>query len=606
MNHSDEIKNKLDIVDIIGEYLNLKSAGSNFRGLCPFHNEKTPSLMVSPDKQIWHCFGCGKGGDILSFIMEIEGLSFIETLKLLAPRAGVVLDNKELADNSVKSKLLKILDLSSKYYNFILNSDKGNQKITSEIREYLKGRGLSDSAINYWQIGYSVDSYDDLIKFLKSKNFSDLEIQLAGMSFKSEKGGYFNRFRNRIMFPINDVNGQVIAFTARINPNIIDDKTSGKYINSPQTEVYDKSRVLFALDKAKMAVKEKDEIILVEGQMDAISVFEAGFKNVSAVSGTALTTYQLNLIKRYTKNITLAFDSDSAGENATDRGISEALKMGFNLKIVSLKDGKDPDDIVRNNPDDFKLALEQAQNIMDYYFDRELLGIDINDISQKNKAVSQILSIIIKLYNKVEQDFWLKELSQRAKVDEMFLREELQKISKNIDKTSVTAYSKKEEKSLSTSIISTWEDKLLESLMSLVLKFNDYGEYVFNNLGADFISGKYREFYNSWLIYYNKNKKIDYAGLLEYLAEDKPEFLDLLKKIALISDFYWPEDLITHEQAKGEIIKNLLEIKKNYFKKLINEENNKLILAEKNGQEVGPIMERLKNWSEELKKIISE
>jgi DNA primase len=451
-----------------------------------------------------------------------------------------------------------------------------------------------------------VDSYDDLIKFLKSKNFSDLEIQLAGMSFKSEKGGYFNRFRNRIMFPINDVNGQVIAFTARINPNIIDDKTSGKYINSPQTEVYDKSRVLFALDKAKMAVKEKDEIILVEGQMDAISVFEAGFKNVSAVSGTALTTYQLNLIKRYTKNITLAFDSDSAGENATDRGISEALKMGFNLKIVSLRDGKDPDDIVRNNPDDFKLALEQAQNIMDYYFDRELLGIDINDISQKNKAVSQILSIIIKLYNKVEQDFWLKELSQRAKVDEMFLREELQKISKNIDKTSATAYSKKEEKSLSAGIISTWEDKLLESLMSLVLKFNDYGEYVFNNLGADFISGKYREFYNSWLIYYNKNKKIDYAGLLEYLAEDKPEFLDLLKKIALISDFYWPEDLITHEQAKGEIIKNLLEIKKNYFKKLINEENNKLILAEKNGQEVGSIMERLKNWSEELKKIISE
>ncbi|MDD3711448.1 MAG: DNA primase [Patescibacteria group bacterium] len=606
MNHSEEIKNKLDIVDVIGEYLNLKSAGSNFRGLCPFHNEKTPSFMVSPDKQIWHCFGCGKGGDILSFIMEIEGLSFIETLKLLAPRAGVVLDNKDLVDNSVKSKLLKILDLSSKYYNFILNSDKGNQKRNSEIREYLKNRGLSDSAIDYWQIGYSPDSYDDLIKFLKSKKFSDLDIQLAGMSFKSEKGAYLNRFRNRIMFPINDINGQVIAFTARINPNVVDDKVSGKYINSPQTEVYDKSRVLFALDKAKMAVKEKDEIILVEGQMDAISVFEAGFKNVSAVSGTALTTYQLNLIKRYTKNIILAFDSDSAGENATDRGISEALKMGFNLKIVSLKDGQDPDDIVRNNPDDFKLALDQAQNIMDYYFDRELLNININDISQKNKAVSQILSIIVKLYNKVEQDFWLKELSQRAKVDEIFLREELQKISKNIDKISINAYSKKEEKDLSAGVVSTWEDKLLESLMSLVLKFNDYGEYVFNNLGVDFISGKYQEFYNSWLIYYNKNKKIDYSGLLEYLTDNKPEFLDLLKKIALISDFYWPDDLITHEQAKGEIIKNLLEIKKNYFKRLINEDNDKLILAEKNGQEVGPIMERLKNWNEELKKIISE
>lgn len=604
MNHSEEIKNKLDIVDIIGEYINIKSAGSNFRAVCPFHNEKTPSFMISPDKQIFHCFGCGKGGDLITFVMEMEGLSFIEALKLLAPRAGVVLDTKELSDNSARGKLLKILDLSAKYYNFILSSGKGNQAVVSQIKEYLHGRGLSDEAIERWKIGYSLDSYDDLLNFLRSKKFSDPDILLAGMSYRSEKGQHFNRFRDRIMFPINDINGQPIAFTARINPKVVDNKALGKYINSPQTEIYDKSRVLFGLDKAKMAVKEKDELILVEGQMDVISVFEAGFKNVSAVSGTALTVFQLNLIKRYTKNIILAFDSDSAGAAATDRGVSEALKMGFNIKIVSLKGGKDPDDIVRNNPADFKMALDEAQNIMEYYLERELSMIDINNISQKNKAVAQVLLIINKLYNKVEQDFWIKELSQRAKVDEVFLREELQKLSKNNDKITPN-YKKIEEKPEARSIISTWEDKLIESLLSLLLKFDDYSEYVFNNLSSDFISGQYKEFYNSWLIYYNKNKKIDYSGLLADFSADKPHLLDLLKKIALISEFYWPDDLVSYEKAKEEIVKNLLEVKRNFFKDAINKENDKLILLEKSGNtaDINAVMEKLKNLNGELQKI---
>ncbi len=606
MNHSEEIKSKLDLVDVIGEYLNLKSAGSNFRALCPFHNEKSPSFMISPDKQIWHCFGCGKGGDLFSFIMEMEGLNFVEALKLLAPRAGIVIDNKEFIKNSNKSKLLEILDLSAKYYNFVLNSDKSNQKTVVSVREYLKNRGLSDEAISRWQIGYSLNNYDDLLKFLKSRNFTDSEILLAGISFKSDKGEYFNRFRDRIMFPINNINGQPIAFTARINPDIADNKSLGKYINSPQTDIYDKSRVLFALDKAKVSVREKDEIILVEGQMDAISVFEAGFKNVSAVSGTALTPYQLNLIKRYTKNIVLAFDSDAAGEAATDRGISEALKMGFNLKIVSLKDGKDPDDIIRSNPEDFRLALENAKNIMDYYLDRELSVANINDISQKNKVVSRLLLIISMMYNKVEQDFWLKELSQRARVDEIFLREELQKIIKNVKislANNVRRTDKTDKKELGK-IINSWEDKLLESLLSLILKFSNYSEYVFNNLSPDFVSGKYREFYNSCLIYYNRSGNIDYSGLLEYLSLSNPELVETLKRVAIISDFYWPDNLISYERAKEEIVKNLLEVKKNFLKKSIKEENDKLLLLERGGGDVSIVMKRLKELNDELKKIV--
>ncbi len=605
MNHSDEIKNKLDIVDVLGEYIKLKAVGSNFRALCPFHNEKTPSFMISPDKQIWHCFGCGKGGDLISFVMEMEGLSFIEALKLLGPRAGVVLNDKNFSDNSAKDKILKILDLSAKYYNFVLNSGKGDQKIISKIKDYLQDRGLSEEAISRWQIGYSPDSYDDLINFLKSKKFTDQEILLSGMSFRTDKGKYFNRFRDRIMFPINDVNGRVIAFTARINPNSSDDRNMGKYINSPQTDVYDKSRILFALDRAKMVIKEKDEIILVEGQMDAISVFEAGFENVSAVSGTALTIYQLNLIKRYTKNIVLAFDSDSAGATATDRGVSEALKMGFNIRIAVLKEGQDPDDLVRNNPEDFKLVIEEAKGIMEYYIERELSPIDLNDINKKSKAVSRILLIINMLYNKVEQDFWLKELSQRAKVDEVSLREELRKTSASSSRFKKESPSDKAKASAEKpSLNLAWEDKLMESLLSLLLKFSDYSEYLFNNLSPDFILGKYKEFYNLLLIYYNKNSKIDYQGLLEYFSLERQELVDELKRIALMSDFYWPDDLISHEKAKEELLKTLLEIKRNFFREMIKIENDNLILAEKNNEDIDPIMEKLKNLNEEFKKTI--
>ena len=606
MNHSEEIKAKLDIVDVISGYINLKAVGSNFRAVCPFHNEKTPSLMVSPDKQIWHCFGCGKGGDLITFVMEMEGLDFIEALKLLAPRAGVILENKDFSDNSQKNKLLQIMELSRKYFNFILTSDKNNSENTKKIREYLFGRGLNTEAIARWQIGYSLDNYEDLIKFLKIKKFNDNEILLAGMSFKSEKGRYFNRFRDRIMFPINDVNGRTVAFTARINPAVKDDRGLGKYINSPQTEIYDKSRLLFGLDKAKTAVKEKDELILVEGQMDAITAFEAGFKNVSAVSGTALTVAQLNLIKRYTKNIVLAFDHDTAGANATDRGISEALKLGFNIKIAMLKNGKDPDEIIKNNPADFSEMIITAPNIMDYYLITEFEGIDLNNVGEKNKVATKILGVINKLYNKVEQDFWLKELSQKVKVDEVFLREELNKINKSIEPNKKIINKKNINGTLPPSDI-TWEDKLVENLLSLLLKFDDYFEYVFNNLSSDFLLGKYHEFYNYWLIYYNKNKEIKYQTLMDYfLEENRPEFVELLKTVGLRSEFYWSEEDFSEAAGKEELAKSILEIKRNYYKESIKKCQDELIRSEKSNDTaiISEIMEKLKHFNEELKKIM--
>lgn len=611
MNHSEEIKAKLDIVDIVSEYLSLKAAGSNFRGLCPFHNEKTPSLMVSPDKQIWHCFGCGKGGDLISFVMGMEGLDFVEALKFLAPRAGVTIDDKNFSDNSQKNRLLQIMELSRKYYHFVLKSAKANKEEIKKVKEYLAGRGLDEDAIDFWQIGYSLDSYDDLLNFLRSKKFRDDEILAAGITFKSEKGKHFNRFRDRIMFPINDITGNTVAFTARINPFIKDDKGLGKYINSPQSLIYDKSKILFALDKAKTVIREKDEIILVEGQMDAISCHNAGFKNVVAVSGTALTTAQLALIKRYTKNIILAFDQDSAGVNATDRGINEALKSDFKLRVALFPIGKDPDEIIRENPEIFKKGIEEAKDIMRYYMEREFVGVDMSDLRQKNKAIQKVLEIIAKLYNKVEQDFWIKELLSLSKVDEFSLREELNKIIKKEEKNELREADRKKDDNLSNSFIQleelTWVDKLMENLLSLLLKFNDHFSYVSNNLDLNFVSGRFREFYNYALIYYNKNKKIDYTGLLESLEEEKrPDLVETLKKLALISEFYQEQEDFSSAKAKEEIIKNILDIKRNFFKEALKLENDKLMLAERkaDNEAITESLKKIKDLNDELKKIM--
>lgn len=616
MNHADEIKAKLDIVDIIGEYLSLKAVGSNFRGLCPFHNEKTPSLMVSPNKQIWRCFGCGKGGDLISFIMNIEGLDFIEALKFLAPRAGVLIEGKTFSDNSQKNRLLQIMELSRKYYHFVLKSGKANQEIIKKIKQYLQDRGLDEAAIDFWQIGYSLDNYDDLLNFLRSKKFRDDEILAAGISFKSEKGKHFNRFRDRIMFPINDISGNTIAFTARINPFADSDKGLGKYINSPQSIIYDKSRVLFAMDKAKSAIREQDAVILVEGQMDAISCHEAGIKNVLAISGTALTTAQLNLIKRYTKNIILAFDQDLAGSTATDRSLAEALKAGFKLKIASFPSGKDPDEIIQENPEIFKKGISEAQDIMQYYIDRELKGINLDDLEQKNKATQKLLEIIAMLYNKVEQDFWLKELMALTRVDEVFLREELEKIIKKDEKNRARASSVQKE-AINNNLANffaqedklTWTDRLMENLLALLLKFNDHFSYVGHNLDSSFVSGCYLEFYNYSLIYYNKNNKFDYLGFSNFLKEEQREdLIPVLEKIALFSDFYTEGDEreFSSEQAKSEIIKSILEIKKDYFREAIKLENDKLMLAEKeaNKNEIEVSLQKIKELNDELKKII--
>ncbi len=596
MSQVEEIKSKLDIVEVIREYVNVKAVGANFQALCPFHNEKTPSFVISPEKQIWHCFGCGRGGDVLAFVMEKEDLNFIETLRLLAPKAGVTLKYENPKDYSERNRLLDILELAGKYYNHLLGTPAGQA-----AKDYLLQRGLTEETINDWQLGYSHDAWDSLYKFLKARplsgqKYTDEEIFLAGLITKKEGGrGYYDRFRDRIMFPIWDTNNNLIAFSARINPAKEKTEKMGKYINSPQTKIYDKSRVLFALNKAKQAIKKEDLAIVVEGQMDVISCHQHDFINVVASSGTALTSEQISLIKRFTPNLALSFDMDDAGQMAADRGIKEALAQEMNLKIIILP-GKDPDECLRNNPADFRQAVAEAKPMLEYYFEKISVGLNLSQLNNKKIVTQKMLAMISLVHNSLEQDFWLKKLSEAVEVKETLLRESLDRKSINY---SVAA--PKKDRPIST--ISR-EERLAELLLALLVRFSDFINYVISNLEPDYLQGEeLARFYKNLIIHYNKATSLDYDNFRFYLEEQGDGDEKLLDKLILLGekDFY----NFDNNQAKNEIIKILVDLKKYGCQRKIKKLEKLISRAEKEEreEELEILMNELKSLTDQLKEI---
>jgi DNA primase len=613
MNISDEIKSRLDIVEVIRDYIQLKPAGINFRALCPFHREKTPSFMVSPEKQIWHCFGCQEGGDIFSFVMKMEGISFVEALRLLAPKAGVRLESHDPKTASQRNRLLDILELSSKYYYKIL-TESGQAKAA---REYLIERGLTEETIEEWQIGCSPDSWDDLIIFLKSKGYNENEIFLAGMSVKKEgTNRFYNRFRGRIMFPVFDASGNVVAFSARVSPEKEAEEKMGKYINSPQTMIYDKSKILFGLDRAKLEIKKQDLAIIVEGQMDVITAHQHGFKNVIASSGTALTAEQVALLKRYSQNIALAFDMDEAGGLAAERGIAQAMQAEMNIKVIEIAGGKDPDECIKRNPDAWKEAVARAKPMMQYYFDKTFAGLDLDRVEGKREAVKILLPVIAKLGNMIERDFWLKKLSQKIDVAENYLREALGDAKRRQSRRGGTPRDANYSDAANNPDISarqSREEKLSELLLALMLKFPSLIEYAANYISGDQIEGSVnRCIYRNLIIYYNKTindraqEEINYQDFKNWLEQNnqtspqsasEEQFLGRLMLLA-DKDFY----NYSQEQAQNEIIKIAAILKRRYLAGRLKEITKLIAQIEKENQSD----ERLKDLMEEFKALSEE
>ncbi len=422
----EDIKNRLDIVEVISSYIKLNKTGANYRAVCPFHTEKTPSFFVSPTRQMWHCFGCGKGGDAFSFVKEIEGVEFGDALRILAQKAGVELkpfkpEFKELTTE--RTRLYEICELAASFFEKQLGASSAGK----EAEKYLLGRGINSDSIKKWRLGYSPDTWQGLMDFLVGRGYKKPEIERAGLIIKKDDGGFYDRFRGRIMFPVFDLSSQVIGFGGRVFAQK-DAKETAKYINTPATLLYDKSRTLYGLDKGKVEVRKKDSCILVEGYTDAILSHQAGIINAVAVSGTALTPWHLKILRRYTDNLFISFDMDMAGDSATKRGIDLALSQGFNIRVIVLPEGKDPAELIVKSSSTWEKVVTEAKSIPEFYFETTLNKFDRAKIDGKKEISKILLPMIKKIPNKIEQTFWLQKLVQEISAKEEDLIEEMNKI----------------------------------------------------------------------------------------------------------------------------------------------------------------------------------
>lgn len=517
MSDTQQIKDKIDVVELIGEYVQLKPAGVNHKGLCPFHREKSPSFMVTRERQGWHCFGCGKGGDIFTFVQEIEGMEFVEALRFLAQRAGIELTGRVRNEVEMNEKN-RIKNINAKavyfFHNVLTQMD-----VAKDARSYLEKRGLTTDTIEEWQVGFVPDQWDLLTKYLLSKGCAIEDIVASGLTIKKDNAGagsgrgYYDRFRGRIMFPIWDVQGDVVGFTGRIL--VETEMSGGKYVNTPQTPVFDKSRIVFALNKSRQAIKQAGYSVLVEGQMDVIACHQAGIHNVVASSGTALTEEQVKMLERYAKTIRMAFDADEAGQNAAKRGIDIALEAGLEVKIIQIPEGagKDPDECIKKDKAVWMQSVENAVDVMRWYFDREFKGKDLTSPRQKQEIANALLGEIVRIPYAVERDHWLQELSYRLKVDVEVLREDIKRILNGRKASSHTAKEaprapepqKKPEPQKPVSRL----DALVEQIFILLWKLKTVDKDLFASLPGNILSTSlYAPLYERLRLAYSISDKI--------------------------------------------------------------------------------------------------
>ena len=421
MDPLDQIRERLSLIDFIGETVKLKKTGRNFKGICPFHNEKTPSFVVSPERAIWHCFGCGKGGDCFSFLMELEHLDFVEALKILAERTGVKLERRPeiTAQTKLREKLLEIHKLVEEYYHYILTKHKMGER----ARLYLKERGMTDALIATFHLGFAPLSWDNVARFLSKKGYTSKEIELSGLAIYGRTGLY-DRFRSRIMFPLKDHRGVTMAFSGRV----LDPKAKeAKYINSPETLLYIKGNTFYGLDITKEAIRESGSAVVVEGEFDVISSFAAGVTNVVAIKGSALTPAQVRLIKRFAEKILLALDQDAAGDAASRRGIELADQAGLDVRVVKIPLGKDPDEAARTGAHLWKKGVSESVPYYEFLIDSSFRRLGGSDAFSKKKITDELLPALMNIENTIVQAHYVKLLATKLELPEEKVMEALKK-----------------------------------------------------------------------------------------------------------------------------------------------------------------------------------
>ena len=558
----EEIKNSNDIVDVISQYVNLKRSGRNFFGLCPFHKEKSPSFSVSPDKQIFHCFGCGAGGNVIHFISKIENADFKEAIGILANRARIelpTLNNYE--DNKtalLKSKVYEINQIAAEFYHQNL------YKPTSKIgQEYIKKRKLDNRTLKSFLIGYS-GNFDELYRILKQKGFTEEEILASSLVNKTDDGKYIDRFRKRVMFPIQDTRNKVIAFGGRVT-----DDSKPKYINSPENIVYSKGRHLFGLNVAKRG--ELKNIIIVEGYMDAISLYQRGITNVVASLGTALTEAQGRLLRRYSERVTIGYDSDGAGQSATLRGLEILQNIGCDVRILQISGAKDPDEyVIKYGPERFLKCVEQAISLVEFKVKMLKQSLNLDNINDKIKFLNQVAKILSNVTNSIERELYVEKIANEYNVSKEAIYGEVNKLiyakntgEKTLEKPIVKKEIKKEKQEIDSSTtkrenliiyllinypqesykkiksVISEDDMKLEENQKILKKM--YEEIEKGNINIDILN------------YFEEQNIIDHiSGIMSYDFE----ISDLNKCIEDVVNTYEKDKLINRRQEILDIIKN--------------------------------------------------
>jgi len=427
MSPGERIKERLSITDLVSSYIKLERAGKNFKARCPFHAEKTASFFISPERGTYHCFGCHRGGDIFSFVQEIEGYDFRTALTVLAERAGVTLASEDKKERSERERLIALLEEATLFYQRALLS-------TENAKEYLKSRGITEVTVRTFRIGYAPEGWHNTQEHLKRKGYTEEEMERAGIIIPREPNarvalarGYYDRFRDRIMFPVMSVSGQVIGFSGRALPREGAPADNGaKYINTPETALYHKSRVLYGYAQAKQEMRIRNVCVLVEGQMDVVLSHQSGVVETVAVSGTALTTEHLTAIKRLSDTVIMAFDADEAGLRAAERSILMALESGLDVSVAPLPSGKDPADLIREQPSLWHTALQSATHVID--FSISVLS-NTEDVRERGKKVrSQILPLLTRLESEIDRAHFITKIAQNLGIAEEALWRELHKV----------------------------------------------------------------------------------------------------------------------------------------------------------------------------------
>jgi DNA primase len=549
----DEVKQRIDIVDVVGQYTKLTKAGRTFRALCPFHSEKNPSFFVYPEQQSWHCFGaCNTGGDVFSFVMKKQGIDFGEALRLLAQRAGVAIPSKfePAGESKEKQKLYQLNEAAAQYFQ-----DQLNTAAAKKAKAYLIKRGLSEKTIADFRLGYSPDKWEALKQHLINKGYTEADLLAAGLIVEGEGGKSHDRFRSRMMFPIADSRGRITGFGARV----LDDSLP-KYVNSPQTPLFDKSSTLYGIELAKDAIRQQNLAVIVEGYMDVITAHQNGFNNVVASMGTSVTEKQVNILKKLSQNAAFALDADAAGTEATLRAVGYENTLDAEVKVIIMPGGKDPDNVIREDAQAWQKLVEEALPIVDYTFNVATAGLDLTKASGKSQAVDKLLPIVAEIKNPIRQAHYLQKLAQMLNVSEKSIEAALARIKPKPGRFKPL---KPAAAAVSQPLLSSRKE---EYCLELLLKHPEFKKSAQELLPEYFENSENREIFIAW----QQSDKIELVK--EKLEPEIHEHLESLLTRELLSDKI--------EQKYAECV---LDLREKYYRSLIRKAGEVLALEAESG-----------------------